>query len=187
MDFHRDQMDEHERAEAQRDVGVALAECYDWPDSAAAALPLLEAALLKRPDDAAAWESKGIVLGRLGRHEESLAAFRSALARQPNQESTLTYAAYHAAFAGQRDEAIAYWRRAIAISPWLERYHAELANLLSQVGDWRGATDECRVAIRLNPFRVQIRELLVRCELRLRNPGAAQGIPDAPGIRPAQP
>jgi hypothetical protein len=141
--FHRDLMDNRERAEAERDVGVALAECYDWPDSAAAALPLLEAAILNRPDDVAAWETKGIVLGRLGRPEESVAAFRSALARDPNRESTLTYAAYHAAFAGRREEAIAYWRRAIAISPWLERYHAELANLLSQVGDWRGATDEC--------------------------------------------
>ena len=75
--FHRDLMDEHERAEAERDVGVGLALCYEWPDSTAAALPLLEAALLGRPDDVTAWETKGIVLGRLGRREEALAALRT--------------------------------------------------------------------------------------------------------------
>ena len=31
------------------------------------ALPLLEAALAKRPDDTAAWEAKGFALGQLGR------------------------------------------------------------------------------------------------------------------------
>jgi predicted CXXCH cytochrome family protein len=172
--FHRDLMNEQERAEAQRDVGVGLAMCDDWPPSAAAALPLLEAALLGRPDDVAAWESKGIVLGRLGRREESMAAFRAALAQEPNREQTLMHAAYQAVFAGRREEAIAYWRRLIAINPGREIYHAELANLLSQVRDWRGAADESRAAIRLNPARVQMRQLLVRCELYLKNPEAAR-------------
>ncbi len=172
--FHRDLMDEHERAEAERDVGVGLALRDEWPDSAAAALPLLEAALLGRPDDVTAWESKGIVLGRLGRREEALAALRTALAQEPNRESTLMHAAYQATFAGRREDAIAYWRRVIAINPWRELYHSELAILLSQVRDWRGATDESRAAIRLNPARIQMRQLLVRCELHLKNPEAAR-------------
>ena len=88
---------------------------------------------------------------------------------------------------GQREDAIAYWRRVIAIDPWRELYHAELAVLLSQVRDWRGATDESRAAIRLNPARIQMRQLLVRCELHLKNPEAAQGTPDPPGIQSAQP
>ncbi len=167
-------MDERERAEVERDVGVGLALCDDWTGSAAAALPLLEAALLGRPDDVTAWESKGIVLGRLGRREEALAAFRTALTREPNRESTLMHAAYQATFAGRREDAIAYWRRAIAINPWRELYHAELALLLSQVRDWRGATDESRAAIRLNPNRVQTRQLLVRGELHLKNLEAAR-------------
>jgi tetratricopeptide (TPR) repeat protein len=172
--FHRDLMKEHELAEAQRDVGVGLALCDDWPGSAVAALPLLEAALVGRPDDVTAWESKGIVLGRLGRHEEALAAFQTALAQGPNRESTLTQTAYQATFAGRREDAIAYWRRVIAINPWRELYHAELANLLSQVRDWRGAADESRAAIRLNPARIQSRQLLVRCELHLKDPEAAR-------------
>ena len=36
-------------------------------------------------------------------------------------------AAYLAAQAGRREDAIAYWRRDIAISPWRSDYHAELA------------------------------------------------------------
>ena len=188
MVFHRDLMDDHERAEAQRDVGVGLALCHDWPDSAAAALPLLEAALLRRPDDVAAWESKGIVLGRLGRREEALAAFRTALSQEPNRESTLMHAAYQAKFAGRREDAIAFWRRVIAINPWRELYHAELAILLSQVRDWRGATDECRAAIRLNPARVETRAAPRPVRAPSQEPrGRAQGIPDAPGIRSAQP
>ena len=141
--FHRDLMDEHERAEAQRDVGVGLAVCYEWPESAAAALPLLEAALLGRPDDVTAWESKGIVLGRLGRREEALAAFRTALAQEPNRESTLLCGGVPGRVCGAtrgRHRLLA--PGIIAINPWRELYHAELANLLSQVRDWLGAVDE---------------------------------------------
>ena len=43
--FHRDLMDERERAAAGREVGVALARSDQWPESAATALALLEAAL----------------------------------------------------------------------------------------------------------------------------------------------
>jgi hypothetical protein len=57
--FHRDLMDERERAAARREIGVALAQSYEWPESAAAALPLLEAALSARPDDVRAWECRG--------------------------------------------------------------------------------------------------------------------------------
>ena len=77
--FHGELMDERERAEAERDIGVAL--CRDGPEGAAVALPLLEAALAARPDDVTAWEAKAFVLGQLGRGEEAMAAFRRALAR----------------------------------------------------------------------------------------------------------
>ena len=95
VNFHRDLMDERERAEAERDIGVAL--CRDGPRGRGVALPLLEAALAARPDDVAAWEAKGFALGQLGRGEEALAAFRTALAREPDRESALAGAAYLAA------------------------------------------------------------------------------------------
>ena len=130
---------------------------WRWPglmngrESAAAAMPLLEAALSARPDDVTAWECKGVALGRLGRHEESQAAFRTALAREPHRESALADAADFADEAGRHDDAIAYWRRAIAISPWRAEYHGRLAFALFQARDWREAAKESRAAVRLSP------------------------------------
>ena len=171
VNFHRDLMDDRERAAAERDVGVAL--CRDGPEGAAEALPLLEAALASRPDDTAAWESKGFALSQLGRGEEALTAFRTALAQEPERESALTGVAYLAARGGRRD-AIAYWRRDIAISPWRSDYHAELAPLYFQGRDWSAAAAACRETLRLNPANIEVRKLLVRCYLRLRDPKAAR-------------
>ena len=81
VNFHRFLMDERERSEANRDLGVAL--CREGADGAAVALPLLEAALVAQPDDVPAWEAKGLALGRLNRSNEGLGAFRSALSKDP--------------------------------------------------------------------------------------------------------
>jgi tetratricopeptide (TPR) repeat protein len=100
---------------------------------------------------------------------EALAAFRTALNREPNRESALAGAAFLAARGGRRDEAIAFWRRALAISPWRVDYHTELALVLFQARDWRGAAQACREALRLNPTHIGVRKLLVRCALHLRD------------------
>jgi tetratricopeptide (TPR) repeat protein len=165
-------MDDRERAEAERDVGVAL--CRTGVEGAAVALPLLEEALAARRGDVIAWEAKGFALGLLRRGQEGLDAFRTALTVEPNRESALTGAAYLAAQAGQPEEAVDYWRRAIAISPWRSDYRAELAPLYFQIRDWRAAADACRAALGLNPNNVEVRKLLVRCYLRLGNPQAAR-------------
>jgi hypothetical protein len=170
--FHRELMDPPERAAAGRDVGVAL--CRDGPEGAAVAAPLLAAALAARPDDVAAWEAQGFALGQLGRGQEALAAFRTALTREPNRESALAGAAYLAARGGRRDDAIAFWRHAIALSPWRSDYHTELAPLLFQARDWRGAAQACRQALLLNPTNLLDREILIRCALRLQDPEAAR-------------
>jgi tetratricopeptide (TPR) repeat protein len=116
---------------------------------------------------------QGVALARLGRHVESQAAFRAALAREPNRESALAVAADYADEAGRHDDASAYWRRAIAICPWRAEYHGRLAYALFQAGDWREAAKECRAALRLSPADLRARELVIRCELRLRNHEAA--------------
>ena len=121
-----------------------------------------------------AWEAKGFALGQLSRGKEGLAAFRTALSMEPNRESALTGAAYLASRAGLPQDAIAYWRRAIAISPWRSDYHAELAPLYFQISDWHAAADACRKTLRLNPSNLQIRKLLIRSAIRLGNPQAAR-------------
>ena len=155
--FHRDLMDERERAEAERDIGVAL--CRDGPQVAAVALPLLEAALAARPDDVVAWEAKGFALGQLGRCEEGAGGLprrpwpgnrtgnpRWSVRRDPRRPG------------GRRDDAIAYWRRAIAINPWRSDYRAELAPLCFRPRDWPAAAAACREALRLKPGRPRDQE-----------------------------
>jgi len=173
VNFHRDLMNDRERDEAERDVGVAL--CRDGPEGAAAALPALEDALAAWPEDVPAWEAKGYALGLLQRHEDGLFAFRKALSLEPNGESALTGAAYSAAHAGRRADAIAYWHRAIAVNSWRSEYRAELASLYFQSRDWHAAAAGCREALRLNPANLEVRKLLVRCLLRLGDHPAARG------------
>jgi Tfp pilus assembly protein PilF len=170
--FHREQMDERQRCAAHRDLGVALAR--GGPDDARRALPHLEAALAARPDDVLAWEAKGFALDQLGRLEQGLDAFQEALVRQPDNEAAVIGAANLAARAGRLEEAIPYWRRAIAINPWRSDYHRDLAIGCFNHRDWPAAAAACRDALRLNPTDLKTRRLLVRCELHLRNLEAAR-------------
>jgi predicted CXXCH cytochrome family protein len=170
--FHRAPKEESERAAIERDLGIALSR--SGAKGATAALPRLDASLAARPDDAAAWEAKGYALAQLGRPEEGLAALRMALAGGREQESAVTAAAELAAKAGRHDDAIAYWRRAVAIDPWRSDYRAELASLLFQNRDWRAAASACREALRLNPLDISARKLLVRSFLRLGDSAAAR-------------
>jgi hypothetical protein len=170
--FHDNLLDDRERADAERDVGVGLSR--SGREGATMALPLLEAALTARSGDAIAWEAKGFALGLLGRGKEALAAFRKALTIEPDRETTLTGAAYAAAQSGQPEAAIEYWRRAIAINPWRSEYHTDLALLCYRTRDWRAAAEACRATLRLNAANVELRKLLVRCEVRLGNSQAAR-------------
>jgi Flp pilus assembly protein TadD len=170
--FHRERMNERQQNGAERDLGVAL--CRDGLAGAAAALPLLEAALAAHPDDLAAAEAKGFALVQLGRYVEGLAAFRSALDREPGRESALIGAADAAARAGRLSDAIADLRRAIAINPSRSAYHSDLASLCFRARDWRAATAAGLEALRVNPVDTEARKLLVRCYLRTGDSQAAR-------------
>ena len=170
--FHRDLMDAHQRALAERDLGVALSRIGHA--EAAVALPLLETALAARPDDVAAWEAKGFALGRLNRFEEGLAAFRTALSREPDRESAIVGAADLAVRSGRREEAIAGFRHAIALNPWRAAYCTDLAAVCFDRRDWTAAAAACREALRLDPTHLETRTILVRSELHLGNLEAAR-------------
>ena len=170
--FHRDLMDDRDRVAAERDIGVAV--CRDGREGAAYAVPRLRAALSARPDDVDAWEALGFALGLRDQGEEAKAAFQQALAMQPDREFTLRGVAYLCMRRGWREDAIAYWRRAIAISPWRPDYRAELAALHVLDRDWSTAAEACRETLRLNPADVETRTRLVQCYLYLRDPAAAR-------------
>ncbi len=165
VNFHADLLDDAGRAESERDRGVALAR--DGREGASVALPLLEKAVLSRPDDLTAWESKGDALGLLGRSEEGLRAYIVALSKDPTRETAIAGAANLASRAGKRKEAADFWRQAIAINPWRSDYHAELGRVLMQAGDWRAAVAAFRESLRLNPTPIEVRKWLVQCDLRL--------------------
>ena len=160
-------MDAEEQSQVGRDFGVAL--CREEPRAAKVALPLLESALAARADDVTAWESKGLVLGTLGKDGEAMSAFRTALDLEPAGESTLVAAAYLATKMTRAQDAVGYWRQAIAINPWRSDYRAELALIYFRDRRWNESADACRETLRLNPSWLEVRKWLVQCYLHLGN------------------
>ncbi len=151
-----------------------MALCRSGADTARIALPLLKAAVSARPDDVPAREALGLVLGQLDRDDEALKAFEKALATEPKRESTLVAAAYLTAKIGRRDDAAAFWQRAIAVNRWRSDYHAELANVYLYDGKWKEAAAACRDTLELRPTWVEVRRWLVRCYERLGDTEAAR-------------
>jgi Flp pilus assembly protein TadD len=164
VNFHDGLLDDQDRAQSNRDLGVAL--CRDGRDGAAVAVPRLEAALAARPDDLPAWEGKAEALSLLGRGEEGLRAYRIVLAKDPSRETALGGAANLASRAGRRMDAIIYWRQAIAINPWRSDYHGGLARVHLLSGDWRAALEAGRESLRLNPFDIEVRKGLVQAHIQ---------------------
>jgi tetratricopeptide (TPR) repeat protein len=163
--FHRDLLDERERLLTERDRGMAL--CRKGGEVAAReALPLLEAAVAARPDDLAALERQGEVLGRLLRSEEGLAAYKLVLAREATRQTGLEGAAHLACKAGRHEESVEFWKRAVLVNPWRSDFHADMALAAIQIRDWSTASEASRQALRLNPNLLQVRRWLVQSELR---------------------
>ena len=164
VNFHRDLMDRNDLDRAEREV--ALVNCHDGPDGAAASLPVLEIAIDEHPTDVAMLEGKGFALGQLGRGADGLAAFQQVLAMEPFREATLTGASFVAAQAGQLESSIAFCER-----DWYQSiprdYRAELAALKFRRRDWHGAKMACEETLTLDPANLEVRRLLIRCHIRL--------------------
>ncbi len=177
LPFYRDRIANGDRTGLERDRGVAL--CREGAEGARTAVPLLEAALTARPEDVIAWESLGSALSVLDRFQEALVAYQKALGLEAGRESTLVEAARLCLKCNRNQDAAAYWRQAIGIDPWRSDYHAELAFVCFSEHNWRGATDACQNALRLNPSSIKVRKLLVQCLLNLGRIDAARRELDA--------
>jgi len=176
--FYRDQVNSQD-VEISRDLGLALMELgKTYPQLArrdsAMALPLLEAAVQRAPDDVPAWEAKGFALWQLDRKPEALAAFQAALERAPQRELTLTYLAVLAGSLGRRDEAVTYWRRALAVNPWCSQYYYRLAGLFAERREWQHGLEQIDRAIKLNPAAPEMRLLRITCLVRTSQAGPAR-------------
>jgi tetratricopeptide (TPR) repeat protein len=171
--FHQDLI-AVQSGHAARDLGLALSELVrDHPSLAKhvgpTALRLLDDGLQTAPEDLAAWEAKGFIFWLLNRKSDGLAALETALAKAPERELTLTYAAALATALERSDAAIGYWQRAIHVDPWNSQYHYRLAQLLAIQGRWSEALEASAAALRLNPLSEEIRVLRVTCLVRTGN------------------
>jgi predicted CXXCH cytochrome family protein len=158
----------------RRDLGVALmdlaAQAPPGPGRAyfgQVAQSLLEHATVAAPDDLAAWEALGQAWRCRDRLPEALDAYEAALVRAPERELALAEAATVAAQLGHVDDAIGYWRRAVAVNPRRPHYHGQLALLLLGRGQTAEALDECAAALRLSPASLEARHGEVMCLLKM--------------------
>jgi Flp pilus assembly protein TadD len=180
VDYHWGLMSAEERRDSARDLGVALgwyARGGNAPPlarvAATRALPLLEAAVRDRPDDLGARESLGHAYRFLDRPEDALRTFEEVLHIEPGHELTLRSTGLLLAGLQRLERARSAFQAAIAVNPWRSDYHAALAQVCYQAGDWSGAVSACQAAIRLNPDLFAARSLLIQSFLRSRHPEEA--------------
>ncbi|HEV3259251.1 MAG TPA: hypothetical protein VG013_20455 [Gemmataceae bacterium] len=165
-----------------RDLGIALTRLAEsslqgQPGRvrlARNALLLLEAAVRAAPDDLPGRQAQALALWLLGRQAEALEACEVALTHAPRREETLACAAALSAQLGKHEQAVGYWRRALAVDPWSARYHYELARLLVLRQEWPAAVEESRAAVRLHPFHLEARKILVLGYLQTGRRGEAR-------------
>ncbi|MCW5633691.1 MAG: tetratricopeptide repeat protein [Rubrivivax sp.] len=105
------------------------------------ALRTLDAALREAPDKPALHHNRGVLLHRLGRHAEALAAHERALALGLGRGAGEAAAGAHYNHGnvlqalGRGEEALAAYRRAIAAEPRHRLAHYDLARLRWRLGD----------------------------------------------------
>jgi predicted CXXCH cytochrome family protein len=152
--------------EYKRDLGIGLVHTLglrpDMQRTAAQAIPLLDEALRRWPDDVELLQSKANALHAYGHGAEALAAFEKVLALEPERESALVSAARLSYRPRQPDIALAYWRRAVAVNPWAPDYRANLVSLLAAKGDWDEVRVHSQAWMRLDPGSIDARKAWIR-------------------------
>jgi tetratricopeptide (TPR) repeat protein len=196
VSFHRHLLDAKDE-EWPRDLGVGVmplvAQTHD--DGALQvsgylsrrAVPLLEKAVARAPDDVAALEALGYGLFARGDGATwALQALDNALKLAPNREQTLTWAAHIAQAEGRHDQAATYARRLTEKYPYYAEHHERLAGIHVSREDWPRALQAVRKALQLDPFRGAAREILIEIHLATGDRARAQAEFDALGVIDAE-
>ena len=168
--FHEDRLKSVDHAEIQRDLGLAMIE-MSWdirpknarPQIARQALPLLEAAVARAPDDLDAQAALGYALGTMESYGAALTVLDKVLSQSPRREDALIDAANFATAMGRTAAAVGYFERLIQVNPWMPSYRFSYAKVLHQRREWAKAIVACREAIRLDPTNSASRRLLAAC------------------------
>jgi predicted CXXCH cytochrome family protein len=168
--FHEGRVPSVDRDEVQRDLGLAMIEMSlnirqpeARPQIARQALPLLEAAVARAPDDQDAQAALGYALGMMDSNGAALTVLDKVLSRAPHREDALIAAANFATAMGRTDAAVGYFERLIKVNPWLPSYRYAYAKVLHQRQEWRKAIEASREAVRLDPINTASRRLLTAC------------------------
>lgn len=119
------------------------------PDRLAQAVDAFRQASRLLPTDSRPLASLAAALMGLGRHDDAIAAYRSAIAlgRDPNPADLLNNMGVALERLGRRDEAVAVLRSATLVRPDAAAIHDNLGNALLSVGDARGAEASHRRAL----------------------------------------
>ena len=167
VNFQQDLLEPSD-AGAERDLGLALvlfssSHSSHLRTALGQALPRLQKAVRDHPDDANALEALATTLWQRGSQREARATIEQALALAPERESTLYRAALYAESWGRKEAAIDYCRRLVKINPWEPKYRIQLADLLTDKGQWSEAIPECQAVLQVEPSNAEIRLLLMQC------------------------
>jgi tetratricopeptide (TPR) repeat protein len=175
--FHR-QLPGDRDDESSRDLGLAvmplaLAAMEGGAEPIGAylcqlALPLLDAAAARAPDDVPALEARGIALYIVGgRLQDSLQALESVLALAPDREQALSWAGHVAERNGKFDAAERYYRRLTERYPQFAGHHEQLAAFYAKREAWPRAVEAAQTALQIDPFAVEARVVLVQAHLAM--------------------
>jgi predicted CXXCH cytochrome family protein len=169
-DFYRDRFPGGD-PQAKRNLGLGLVRLMYMgllrPEAhGERALRLLESALGRYPQDAALRRTKAQLLALLGRPGEGLGDVRAALQRRPGDWRLLDLAGDAALAERQPEDALAFWRQAVAINPNLPGAQVSLVALLLRTGQLDEARTRCEQLLRLDPFNVSARQAWVGFLLR---------------------
>lgn len=99
------------------------------------ALPILDDIVARAPQWAEAWNKRATVLFMLGEYERSLADIDKVLALEPRHFGALAGLGLIRMNQGESRQALAAFRRALAVNPFLKERHGIIPALEKETGD----------------------------------------------------
>ena len=129
-------------------------------------MPLLQSALKGDPDDVEVRWALAFVLAEQGRFEGAFRVLEGALEQVPERGMILESAANLALILDRTDTALSYYRRLLRINPWEPLFHLNLARIHHRRDEWPEAQKACQDSLRINPFDVAARQLLIESLFR---------------------
>ena len=137
------------------------------------ALPFLQAAFRKNPDDLSIGVAISQILGSLGRNEESAEILATMVERSPDQRALNFSYAQVLSKLGREDEAVKYLERTVAIDPTFSPAILGLLDTYQQANDWQKAADVMAPLISEDPMNLELQRQQGYFLLRAGNARAA--------------